>query len=135
MPTKTFERILDGEHIIAEQDRLMSRDQITLIADANGYKAGTVLAKLTGGGNVGKWCKFDPAGANGAAVAKGVLMDRRRPSTGTQRAVAHTRLCRLNGKKLTWDSPIAPTNNEKLAAIAALMGTNSDGTGGVQIGF
>ena len=111
----------------------MSRDQIILDASDERYLPGTVLGKHTSGANSGHWGRFDPADATGLQVAKGILFAGRNASTGTQRAVAHTRNCRVNGKKLTWIDGV--TDNQKATAIAALMGNNTDGTGGVQVGF
>jgi hypothetical protein len=131
MVTKTYARILDGEHVIEEANGLMSREQILLEASATPYLAGTILAKRTAGANAGQWTKFNPAGADGAATAKGVLFARRPASTGTQRAVAHVRDSDINIHKVTWGA--AATDNQKATAIAALNARAADGYGNVRI--
>lgn len=47
--SRTFTRILDGEHVISEADGRRSRDQITLAASAVDYVPGEILGKLTEG--------------------------------------------------------------------------------------
>lgn len=133
--TKIYERLQDGEHVIEEANGLMSREQINLIPDVNGYKPGRVLALLTSGTNAGKWCKWDPNGTDGANTAKGVLFAGRKGSTGTIKAVAHVRDCDLNGKKMRV-GPDGTTDAQKAAAFAQLQTRVPAGNyGGVRVRF
>lgn len=136
MPTKTYVREQNGEAIINELPKEMSREQIILVASTTPYRPNTVLAKITSGADTGKWGKFDPAGSNGLAVAKGYLYASRPLSAGTQRAVALVRRAELNGKKLVWDTATTITNNQIAAANAQLLAIDTTNDyGGIRVRY
>ncbi len=136
MPSKTYVREQNGEAIINEGFKEISREQVNLIASATPYRANTVLARVTGGADTGKWGKFDPAGANGLNVARGYLYESRPASTGTQRATALVRDCELNGKKLVWDTAAPITGPQIAAANAQLVAHDATlNFGGVRVRY
>lgn len=53
-----------------------TQDKVTYRTPAAAYtlKAGTVMAKYTGGANVGKWTVFVQGGTDGAGVAAGIYV-------------------------------------------------------------
>ena len=65
--SRTFTRILDGEHVISEADGRRSRDQVTLAASATDYVPGEVLGKLTQGARTVTAANGTPAPA-GATI-------------------------------------------------------------------
>jgi hypothetical protein len=121
VPSKTYVREQNGEAIINEGFKESSRDQPMLIPSTTPYRANTVLARVTSGGDTGKWGKFDPAGANGLNVARGYLWGSRPASTVAQRATVIARNAELNGKKLVWDTATPITGPQITAAVAQLM--------------
>ena len=219
--SRTFVRELDGEYVIGEDNRLMSREQILLAITAVPIKSGTILGKITEGavtltpaavaGNTGngtmnvptadadtnagrfrvefyaatkfnvinpagiivgkgttgvafdgpinftitaggtpfavgdaftvdvaiasanQWAPLNLTATNGGEIAKGILFLAKPISTGTQRAVAHVRNTRANGRKLIF--PTGATTDQKSAIIAQLAGMGADGYGNIQVGF
>jgi hypothetical protein len=120
MPTRTFTRILDAEHVINEANGTMSREQVLLLRGA-AVVPGTVMGMIT---TSKLWTPLNLAASDGSQNAAGVLRDGRPALTGadTRRAVLHVRHADLNGKKLTW--PAGITTNQRKAAEAQLAATN-----------
>jgi hypothetical protein len=136
VPTKTYIREQNGEAIINEGFKEMSRDQVMLQPSTTPYRANTILARITGGPNAGQWGKFDPAGANGLNVAEGYLYASRPASTEAQRATAITRDAELNGKKLTWDTATVISAPQIAAANAQLLAVKTTtNTGGIRVRY
>lgn len=113
---RTFNRVLDGEHVISEAQGRRSRESIILMASAAPYPPGTVLGKVTATGHYGV---HDPAAVDGREAAAGVLfLGKPAAAASTQKAVAHVRDCELNVNKVAWIDGISAPN--KAAAIADL---------------
>lgn len=121
---RTFTRILDGEHVIGEADRLMSRDQVLLAASATFTRPGTILGQVTA---TKQFKPLDTAANDGTQTPAAILWAGRPASTGTRRAVVHTRHCRVNGKKLTYP---AGSNGAAVTAINDALLTK-----GIQVGY
>lgn len=117
MPTRTFTRVLDGEHVISEANGRLSREGIVLAATSVKIPAGTVLGKVTATGN---YVPLAPAAVDGSQTAAAVLFAGKDVNTGVQKAVAHVRNCELNVNKVTWPSGI--TAAQKTTAIDQLAG-------------
>lgn len=130
---RNFVRAQNGEAIINEGSKEMSREQIVLVANPAGYPPNAMLAKITGGADVGKWGRWDPAGANGLNTCRGYLFASRKASTGTSRAVALVRDCELNGKKIDWNGATAPQIATAIAALVSIDTTNN--YGGVRVRY
>lgn len=108
---REYARILDGEHVIAEANGLMSREQVVL-ERGEFIESGTVMAMITA---TKRWTPLDPAGADdGRRRARGVLFQKRRarPDADTRRGVVHVRHCDLNGKKLIWPAGLSEANRK-----------------------
>lgn len=120
MPTRSYTRILDAEHVINEANGTMSREQVLLYRGAL-LLPGTVMGMITASK---LWTPLNLAAADGSQNAAGVLRDRRRALTtaDTRRGVVHVRSADLNGKKLTW--PAGITVLQRKAAEAQLAATN-----------
>lgn len=113
---KNFTRAQNSEALINEGNALISRDQVILVASATGYPPNCMIAKITGGADIGKWGRYDPAGANGLNGKPAYLYESRPASTGTQRATAIVRDAELNAKKIDWNGITGP----QIAAAIAL---------------
>jgi hypothetical protein len=136
VPSKTYVREQNGEAIENEGFKESSREQIMLLPSTTPYRANTILARVTSGGDTGKWGKFDPAGANGLNVARGYLYASRPASTVAQRAVALVRDAELNGKKVVWDTATLITGPQIAAAIAQLVALDTTNNyGGVRVRY
>ena len=102
------------EFLLSEANNYRSRDNI-IIAASQTLKAGTVLGKVTVGG---QYVIHDPEGANGSQAAVAILYDAVTTGVGeTADAVGITRDAEVIAARLTWDDHTAP---EKTAAIAQL---------------
>jgi len=121
---RNYVRVLDGEHVIGEDDRLMSRDTVLLAASTTYTRPGTILGQVTA---TKQFKPLDLAATDGSQTPAAVLWAGRAKSTGTRRAVVHSRNCRLNGKKLTYPAGVTPT--QVTAINDALMTKN------VQVGY
>lgn len=120
----THTRVLDGEHVIGEDDRLMSRDQVLLAASTTFTKPGTILGQVTA---TKQFVPVNRAATDGSQKAVAILWAGRAASTGTRRAVVHSRRCRVNGKKLTY-----PAGADQ-AAVAAINAELAEAT--IQVGY
>lgn len=119
MAIKTIDPNLGaGKFLIGELDPNKSSEHETLVASAGDLKDGTMMAKFTGGGNVGQVVKFDPAGINGQAVAYGLLYGAKANVAATQRVVVVVRDVVVNGNLI--DYAAAATAPQKAAAEASL---------------
>lgn len=121
---RTFTRVLDGEHVIHEADRLYSRDQVLLAASTTYTKPGTILGQNT---TTMQFAPLNSSASDGTQTPAAVLWAGRPASTGTRRAVVHARHSRMNGKKL-----IYPTgaNAAAVTAINAALAAK-----GIQVGY
>lgn len=108
----------DGAFISGHNDPNLSNEQIVLIPTTVALPAGTVIAKYTSGGNVGKWGPLIPGASDGSQTAAGILFGRREINTAAQKAVAVVRKTVVNGNLLTYINTV--TTNQKAAAEAAL---------------
>jgi len=76
-----------------------SRDEGTVAAGATpGLIAGTILGKLTAGGN---YVAYDPAAATGAQTIAGILFE---AAVGTVKRTIVTRDCEVNGAHLVYQA-------------------------------
>ena len=115
MKTKTINSVMDAGFIVSEASGRRSREQVTLAAHAAVLEAGTVIGKLTAGG---QYKILAPAAADGSEVAGGVLFARRDIAAAAQRAVRMARDCEVNGNLLVW--PVGITGPQKVAAETQL---------------
>lgn len=120
MATRTFNRILNAEHVINETNGTMAREQILLYRGA-AILPGTVLGMITASK---LFTPLNLAASDGSQNAAGILRDGRPANLtlDTRRAVAHVRSTDVNGKKLTW--PAGITLLQRKAAEAQLAATN-----------
>lgn len=91
-----------------------SRDEGTVAAGTDGLLVGTVLGKLTTGGN---FVALDTAAATGAENAAGILFE---AAVGTVRRTVVTRDAEVNGAHLIY--PDGSTDTDKATINAALAG-------------
>ena len=108
---REFQRVLDGEHIIAEHNGTMSREQVMLLR-GDRVQSGTVMAMVTA---TKLWTPLDPAGPDdGRRRARGVLFHKRdaRPAADTRRAVVHLRDTDVNGKKIIWPAGLSEADRK-----------------------
>ena len=90
-----------------------SRDEGTVAAGATpGLIAGTILGKLTAGGN---YVAYDPAAATGAQTIAGILFE---AAVGTVKRTIVTRDCEVNGAHLVYQA--GANDAAKATANAAL---------------
>lgn len=90
-----------------------SRDAGTVAAGAApGLIAGTILGKLTAGGN---FVAYDSAASNGAQTIAGILFE---AAVGTVKKTIVTRDCEVNGAHLVY--PAGANDAAKATANAAL---------------
>lgn len=92
-----------------------SRDVGTVAAGAApGLLAGTILGKLTAGGN---FVAYNPGGADGSQTIAGVLFE---AAVGTVKRTIVTRDCEVNGAHLIYQA--GANDAAKATANAALKG-------------
>ena len=90
-----------------------SRDAVTVAAGAApGLAAGTILGKLTSGGN---YVAYDPAASSGAQTIAGILWE---AAIGTVKKTVVTRDAEVNGAHLIYQS--GANDAAKATANAAL---------------
>lgn len=76
-----------------------SRDEVTVAAGAApGLLAGTILGKLTSGGN---YVAYDPGASSGAQTIAGILFE---AAIGTVKRTVVTRDCEVNGAHLIYQA-------------------------------
>lgn len=102
--------------LVSEANDYRSRDTGTVVGGASpGLPAGTVLGKLTSGGN---YVAYDPdvSPTDGSETVAGILYE---TTVGTVEATIITRDCEVNGAHLEYPSdsptPVATTNAALLA--------------------
>ncbi|MCD1266063.1 hypothetical protein B5M44_19130 [Shinella sumterensis] len=90
-----------------------SRDEVTVAAgSAPGLLAGTILGKLTSGGN---YVAYDPGASSGAQTIAGILFE---AAVGTVKRTVVTRDCEVNGAHLIYQA--GANDAAKATANAAL---------------
>jgi hypothetical protein len=104
-----------GEFIASEANGTQSRDLGTL-ASGQTLQAGTVLGRITTGGNLTQW---NPGAADGSQNAMGVLYDNVDASAGAVTVVFIARMAEVNDKELVWFA--TATAPQKAAARTALQ--------------
>ena len=97
-----------------------SRDEVTVAAGAApGLLAGTILGKLTAGGN---YVAYDPLAATGAEDIAGILFE---AAVGTVKRTVVTRDAEVNGAHLIYqdgaDDAAKATANAALAALGIIV--------------
>jgi hypothetical protein len=133
MPSRTFTRILDGEHVIQEANHVMSREQVLLAANTIDYLPGTAMGQNT---TTKQWGPWNPNATDGTQNCRGFLFLGRKLSTGTQPGVVHCNNCVINGKKVTWNGAagVTPTAAQITAAIASVLSLDATiGRGNVKV--
>ena len=119
------------EFLSWELHHQLSREDGTLAASQGDLVTGTVLAKLTSGGN---YVVYDNTSVvAGANAAYGVLAYAAPNSTGTQKVTIIERLAVLDAPLLTWgandDTGIAAGKADLLAKNIKIIGTDPPGDG------
>lgn len=90
-----------------------SRDEVVVAAGATpGLLAGTILGKLTAGGN---YVRYDPAASTGAQTIAGILFE---DAVGTVKKTVVTRDAEVNGAHLIYQT--GANDAAKATANAAL---------------
>ncbi|GHC79443.1 head decoration protein [Limoniibacter endophyticus] len=97
-----------------------SRDEATVAAGAApGLLAGTILGKLTAGGN---FVRYNAAASTGAEEVAGILFE---AAIGTVKRTIVTRDCEVNGAHLIYpegaDDAAKATANAALAALGIIV--------------
>ncbi|TWG90330.1 bacteriophage lambda head decoration protein D [Mesorhizobium sp. J18] len=97
-----------------------SREEGTVAAGtAPGLLAGTILGKLTAGGN---YVQYNPAGADGSQTIAGILFE---AAVGTVKRTIVVRDCEVNGAHLIYqagaDDAAKATANAALAALGIIV--------------
>lgn len=97
-----------------------SRDQVTVAAGvAPGLLAGTILGKLTAGGN---YVAYDPAASTGAETIAGILFE---AAVGTVKRTAVVRDAEVNGAHLIYqagaNAAAKATANAALTALGIIV--------------
>lgn len=105
-----------AEFIASEANGTRSREVVTI--DTGALAAGTVLARLTGGANVGKYVALTIGGADGAGTAAGVLYAAADATAADAQQVAMVRDCEVADASLIW--PAGITGGQKTTAIGQL---------------
>lgn len=96
-----------------------SREEGTVAAGTDGLLAGTILGKLTAGGN---YVAYDPASELGAEDIAGILFE---AAVGTVKRTIVVRDCEVNGAHLIYqdgaDAAAKATANAALAALGIIV--------------
>lgn len=113
--------LLEGKHpaefIVSEANGTQSRDMAVLASGQN-LVAGTVLGKITAGGNMTAW---NPGAADGSQNAAAILYDNVNATAGNTNCVILARMCEVNDKEITWfATATAPQKAAARTALAAL---------------
>lgn len=113
-----------AEYIASEANGTRSREVVTL-SSGNNLVAGTVLAKITTGGNAGEFTVLNPGSladpADGTKVAAAILFDSVNATAADKPAVITARDTEVKAVALTWPAGISgPEKTAALAQLAAL---------------
>ncbi len=103
-----------GEFLVSTANGTRSFDK-GMLADGNDLVAGAVLGKLT---TTGEYVELDPAGADGAEVASGILNEAATASGAAVEIVAVARDAEVNGAEIAWPAGILEA--EKTTALSQL---------------
>lgn len=106
-----------AEYMVSEANGDLSRERI-LLKSGQVYKACSVLAKFTSGGDTGKYTVLNPAASDGSQTAAAILYGSVDATSADAPGVAHVRQCEVNGKIIIFPTGISSPN--KANAIAAL---------------
>lgn len=118
--TPLVKPLVQGDWLKYEEDHNYSRENIVVDGGdlADGLRHGTVLAKYTSGGDVGKYTPFDPDGTTGEQTVVGILAEDIRATSSDTAAAAIVRHAHIAPSALNW--AVAATDPEKAAALAVL---------------
>ncbi len=106
-----------AEFLVSEANGHRSREAITVASGAD-LQAGTVVGKLTSGG---QYKAITPGTSDGAQNAAGVLFKGTRTASATEEGTIIARDAEVNGAHLVWPNGISDGNkNTAIAALAAL---------------
>lgn len=115
MPTFT-EPVRPLEFLITEANGAISREQVTIAAAAPAMVAGTVLGRITSGG---QWTIYDNGASNGTEVARGILCYDVPDVAGTQQATVIVRHAEVEAASLNWGANDATGITAGTADLAA----------------
>lgn len=106
--------------LVSESPGYRSRDTGTVAAGAApGLIAGTILGKLTAGGN---FVRYNPGGADGSQTIAGILFE---AAVGTVKKAVVTRDAEVNGAHLVYqvgaNDAAKATANAALAALGIIV--------------
>lgn len=107
--------------LLTEANGHRSRENITIAAGSGILAPGTVLAKYTSGGSVGKYTAARGTGTDGSQTAAAVLLYGVDATAGDVRVAAVARDCEVNGKTLVYHPSIS-TAQLRLTADSQLAG-------------
>lgn len=115
LKTVAIDGMGDGAFCIGENNPNLSNEDVTVLANAIVYPAGTVMGQITASK---KWKHWDVAAVDGSEVAKGILFGRKEISAADQKGVIVARHQVVNGNAISYLA--AATDPQKAAAEAAL---------------
>lgn len=107
-----------GEFIVSEVDIDMVRKPIVIVNGAGVLPAGTVLGKITIGG---EYNIYNNAETDGTEVAAGVLFDEADATLAADDGIILDNLCVVNNAELNWG---ASDGAAQTAAVADLLAKN-----------
>ena len=87
-----------GEFLLSEGNGSISREEITVSSAAGALVAGTVMGKITSGG---EYVAYDADATDGSEVAAGILYDNVPDSAADQKAVIIARHAEVQASELT----------------------------------
>ena len=107
-----------GEFIVSEVDIDMTRKPIVIASGAGVLPAGTVLGKISAGG---EYNVYNNAGADGTEVAAGILFDEVDAAAAAGDGIILDNLCVVNNAELNWGASDAAAQT---AAVVDLVAKN-----------
>lgn len=87
-----------GEFLLSEADGTLSRDKITIVANAPSFDSGQLLGKITASG---KYAAYSSGASDGTQTVAAILYWPTVTSTSDQPASAITRLAEVDSQKLS----------------------------------
>jgi len=87
-----------GEFLLSEANGTRSREEVVIAAASGNIAAGTIMAKLTAGG---QYVPFAAGGTGGAQTAAGIAHAAIANSAAIQKATVYVRDCEVAGVHLT----------------------------------
>jgi hypothetical protein len=107
--------VIEGSFCIGEWNVMRSNEQIVLGITTIDLEAGTQLGKITA---TGIYVPLAPGASDGSQVWAGILWERRKINTATQKAAALVRSQVVNARLLTYVNAV---NGGQKATIEAAM--------------